>query len=218
MYNQKWLCATSDLVYWSMRKVTFPTDTRIRQLYLQERSARDVARTLNLPLHRIYASLKRQKVPRRTLDHQHRIRLEREPLSFSFLRSFTRKQRDLMVAGLMLYQGEGAKTGTTVDLANSDLLVHKVFLTFLREVCVVTPSRLRCYLYCFSDQSATGLIRYWSRSLSIPAGQFTQPYVRTVTGPLTRRTAYGVLHIRYSDKRLLAKILGLIAEVGDSLV
>ena len=193
-------------------------DRGISSLYHKKYSASEVANKLRIPLHKVYDSLIRQKIPRRDITVQHQIRFERTPLSFKFREKFTRRQRELLVAGIMLYFGEGAKTGTTVDFTNSDLLMLKIFLRFLREICGINEKRLRLYLYCFTDQSPNKLISFWSRNLRVSRGHFTRPYVRRVVKTNQRVMKNGVLHIRYSDKRLLQKILLATSKISHSLI
>ena len=127
------------------------------------------------------------------------------------------QERELLIAGVMLYYGEGAKSGNTVDFANGDPRLLKVFLKFLREVCGVNVEKLRFYLYCFSDQNSQKLIRFWCSQLGVEPRQFTKPYVRSTLNKGKRTLANGVLHIRYSDKRLLEKILFLGDELASTL-
>ncbi len=193
-------------------------DRDISSLYHKEHSASEIADKLKIPLHRVYDSLVRQKIPRRDNTAQHRIRFERTPLSFKFREKFTQRQQGLLIAGVMLYFGEGAKTGSTVDFANSDPLTLKIFLRFLREICGINEKRLRLYLYCFADQSPDMLILFWSKSLKVSKKHFTRPYVRKVVKTNQRVMKNGVLHIRYSDKRLLQKILLTTSKISDSLI
>jgi hypothetical protein len=193
-------------------------DRKISELYAQEISAPIISEKLQISLNRIYASLKRQNISRRDLQTQRRIQTESVPLSFEFLEEYNPKQRDLLVAGIMLYSGEGAKGGNTVDLANSNLIILRIFLKFILEVCGVNPARLRFYLYCFDNQDPQKLIRFWSRKLRVPKKNFTKPYVRQASQNNQRIMSHGVLHIRYSDKRLLRKILSLTSQISDSLI
>ena len=117
----------------------------------------------------------------------------------------------------MLYYGEGAKTGVTVDLANSDEQVVMLFLKFLRKICCVYEKKLRFYLYCFSDQNQKLLINFWSSRLKAEKAQFTKPYVRSAVNRGKRSMPYGVIHVRYSDKKLLEKILVLCKNLITSL-
>ncbi len=146
-----------------------------------------------------------------------RIRFESSPLSYDFKSELTTTERELLVAALMLYFGEGAKTQTTVDLANSDPKVLKIFIKFLRDICRVDESRLRFYLYCFREQDPEALIRFWSECLKVSPKSFTKPYIRETRADLKRIMPYGVLHVRYSDKRLLRQIMFLIEKITGEL-
>lgn len=117
----------------------------------------------------------------------------------------------LKTIGLMLYAGEGAKTGKTVDFINSDPLFVKAFVSYLRECCQIDENRLKFYLYCFEDQDTSQLIDFWCTHLDLKPIQFTKPYIRSVRTNRNKRIAtYGVLHARYSDKKLLLSILNQI--------
>ncbi len=94
-----------------------------------------------------------------------------------------------------------------VDIANSDAGILKIFLRFLREILKIDESRLRVYLYCFTDQNLEELMQYWSKELVIPRNQFIRPYIREKTDSSERRMSNGVAHVRVSDKMLLAYLL-----------
>ncbi len=193
-------------------------DRTISALYRKKFSAQEVAQQLHVPLYQVYDALIRRNIPRRNASEQRAIRFEHAPLSFRFRRTFTRQQRDLLIAGIMLYYGEGAKTGTTVDFANSDPRTLRIFMKFLRDICGVDARRIRLYLYCFTDQNAQHLIRFWSKTIRMPARQFTKPYLRPTVHTRSRIMTHGVLHIRYSDKRLFEKISSLTSKISDSLL
>jgi hypothetical protein len=113
----------------------------------------------------------------------------------------------------MLYWAEGARSGNTVDFANSDSQMIKIFLRFLREICGIAENRLRIYLYAFSDQNIIVLKKYWSKITQVPESKFIKPYIRKVNSRLKdRRMPYGLIHIRYNDKRLLECIKGWLNE------
>lgn len=198
-------------------KKTFIPDPKIKKLYLVGKSAQEIATRLNLPLHIVYKSLRSENVQRRSAKEQNKIRFEKSPKSYSFKNNLSRNERDLMVAAVMLYYGEGAKTQNTVDFANSDQEAVGLFLKFLRTICRVDENKLRFYLYCFSDQDSKQLIQYWSRRLAVNENSFTKPYIRASNNTLKRSMPYGVLHVRYSDKRLLHHILSLMKTITTEL-
>jgi len=184
-------------------------EQKVVSLYKTNLSGSDIAKKLGIHLRSVYRILDRQGIKRRSSAEQNRIRFLRSPLSFKFKQNLSAKDRGLIIAGAMLYYGEGAKTGQTVDLANSNPEILRLFLKFLRKICRVNEDRLRFYLYCFSDQNAIQLINFWSRELNVNKVNFTKPYIRKANNNLSRRMPYGVLHIRYSDVRLLNKILDI---------
>ncbi len=118
----------------------------------------------------------------------------------------------------MLYMAEGTKRGGVVDFTNSDSRLIAVFLAFLRRICGISESRLRAHLYAYADQDLEQLHRFWSEHTGIPRGQFIKPYVRSLTPNVShRKMALGLLHVRYSDTRLLELIHQWSEEICGSL-
>lgn len=191
------------------KKISKKQEILVKRFYCQGMMGPEIAVRLNISLKQIYGSLRRQKVPRKSLWEQNKILFQNKLPSFNFKEKMSVKDRELFIAAVMLYYGEGAKTGTTVDFANSDELVVKLFLKFLRKICRVNEKRLRFYLYCFSDQNPRKLINFWSSLLRVERSQFTKPYVRPIFNRGGRVMKNGVIHVRYSDKKLLEKILSL---------
>lgn len=177
-------------------------------LYQTGLSASAIATQERLKLHTVYRVLRKENIQRRSAAEQNRLRFERSPKTYNPLERLTPQQRLLQVAALMLYWGEGAKTGNTVDLTNSSLPALQLFLKYLQEICQIDQNKLRFYLYCFSGDDPNKLIGYWSKALKVPKSHFTKPYIRASRGYVSSRAVpHGVLHIRYSDKRLLKEIL-----------
>ncbi len=125
-------------------------------------------------------------------------------------------KKDLRLIGLMLYAGEGAKTNSNVDFINTNSLLVKAFVLYLRKCCQIDENRLKFYLYCFEDQDVSNIINFWCSELNAKPEQFTKPYIRPVRANKRGRISpHGVIHVRYSDKRLLSKIL---KEINDTLI
>ncbi|TRZ48933.1 hypothetical protein D4Q80_03005 [bacterium] len=119
----------------------------------------------------------------------------------------------LKIAGIMLYWAEGTLWGNSVYFANSNPEMVKVFLKFLREVCGVKENRLRVYLYAYDYQNVNALKLYWHRITKIPLGQFIKPYIRKDKISLSqRKLPYGLIQVRYNDKRLQEQIKSWIDE------
>lgn len=192
----------------------------IKNLYLNELlSAQEVANRLNMTVWQVIRILKKHNIPRRKSSQTTRINFLRSPLSYSFKSKLSRLENELWIAGLMLYWAEGYKAGTNVvDFANSDEDMLLTFLKMLRSIYRVRGDRLRVYLYCYSNQNTSQLITFWSELLSIPAKQFSKPYVRSDFNPeKIGKMKNGLIHIRYADTRLLEQIKLDIGKIRDKL-
>ena len=167
---------------------------------------------MNVPLNSVIYVLRKLKVPRRTPAQGNQLAFEARPSSFVIRSRITVRDKILDAMGAMLYWAEGHDTSKAqgVDFANCDPLTVKTFVTFLRSRYRLDQTRFRVYLYCHSNQEVASLITHWSNLLNIPKEQFTKPYVRNDYRANGRVMPYGLVHIRYSDKKLLMDLRKLI--------
>lgn len=83
----------------------------------------------------------------------------------------------------------------------------QLFLKMLREIYEVDEQRLRVFLYCYPNQDIENLIDYWVKTTKIDRRQFSKPYVRRdFSEAKSNKMRFGLVHVRYNDKKLLAKI------------
>ncbi|MCR4277514.1 MAG: hypothetical protein NUV80_07160 [Candidatus Berkelbacteria bacterium] len=130
----------------------------------------------------------------------------------------TTKDRELLIAGTMLYWGEGAKKGGTVNFVNSNPEMIVVFLRFLRKICGISEDRLKALIHLYPDHDEERLINFWSKVTQIPRKRFYRSFVHIgKAGTYKRRSQYGTLALSYSDKRLLNTILAWIDEYKSKL-
>jgi hypothetical protein len=180
---------------------------KIGALYQSGLSARQVGEKFGVTPWVVYEFMKKQGLPRRARGQTNKMQFEKSPRSFEIKRHLNEEEVEVLIAGIMLYWAEGAKGGEGVDFANSDEEMIKLFLRFLREIGNITEERLRVYLYCHADQNVKKLKKHWSDATRIPLSQFTKPYINNDTEKKNgREMKHGMIHIRYSDKRLLREI------------
>ena len=119
--------------------------------------------------------------------------------------------RDLLVAGIALYAGEGSKTRGEVAFANSDARMIATFLSFLRTHFVIDESRLRVHLYLHDGLDLDAAFTYWSNITGIPRTQFQKPY-RAVPDPSIRTSKHpmGCPSVRYCCTKTHRTIMSLI--------
>lgn len=85
-------------------------------------------------------------------------------------------ERDLFIAGIALYAGEGFKTGSAVGMANSDPRIIVAFLTWLRTFFDIDERRLRLRLYLHDGLDLERANLFWHELTGIPLTQFGKPY------------------------------------------
>ena len=75
-------------------------------------------------------------------------------------------------------------------------------------ICGVDEKRLRMYLYCYANQDVEKIKKFWSKMTKISFSQITKPYIRQdYSLKRNREMKYGLIHIRYADKKLVRLIL-----------
>ena len=202
------------------------TIEKIKNLYYAKGySARRVGKILGRSTSRIYDFMRKHGLPRRTSSESNNLVYLRQKPSFNLKKNLTQEDEKLKIAGIMLYWAEGAKSprryhgqsrGGTVDLANSDPRMIKLFLKFLRKICGVDEQRLRVHLYCYADQNVNSLKKYWRKITGISLKHFIKPYVRQdFLLEKSGKMKYGLVHIEYSDKKLFLQIKNWIEQYLD---
>ena len=87
-------------------------------------------------------------------------------------------QRDLFLAGLFLYWGEGTKAqNSLVALTNTNPVMIKFFIKWL-ELFNVTKKDLKIKLHLYSDMNIKEALDFWSKELKIPIRQFYKSYIK----------------------------------------
>jgi hypothetical protein len=119
--------------------------------------------------------------------------------------------RDLFIAGVALYAGDGSKTRGSVTLPNSDPRMLVLFLAFLRRFFVIDESRLRVRLYLHQGLDLEAAVSYWATLTGIPPAQFNKPY-RAVADASIRVAKHpmGCPAIRYHCTSTHRAIMGLV--------
>ena len=121
--------------------------------------------------------------------------------------------RDILVYGLALYLGEGAKTSQSgFGLANTSVEVMVSFMVWLRRCFEINESRLRARLYLHHGLDLDAATVFWSETLGISAGQFTAAY-RPESRDRFRGSKHpnGCITVRYSDVTLHRRVMALIS-------
>jgi len=84
--------------------------------------------------------------------------------------------RDLLIAGLALYWGEGSKKTRRVSFSNSDPKIIKFIIKILRKVFKIKKDRLSAYIGInrIHKDRVEEVEDYWSKITGISRNQFTK--------------------------------------------
>ncbi len=169
----------------------------------------EVAKKIGISIDSVVYLMRKNNLKRRSFTESNKIVFQNKPLSFRVRNNKSQKSRELEIAGLMLYWAEGYKSvkSVSVDFANSDPRMILLFLSFLRSTYHLDKSRFRILLYCYSNQNIDSLINFWSELTNVPKKQFTKPYVRNDFRENGRVMKYGMIHVRYNDKKLFIDLM-----------
>ena len=85
-------------------------------------------------------------------------------------------ERELLVAGVALYAGEGSKRDGDVRFANSDPRMIAFFCAWLRRFFDVDERRLRVRIYLHQGLDLDEAERFWSALTGVPRTQFGKAY------------------------------------------
>jgi len=181
---------------------------QVKEWYIAGDSMREIGEKLGASLNSVIYFFRKHDISRRSPKEANKVLFDKKPLSFLIKDKLTAEEKRLKIAGLMLYWAEGTERNSSVDFVNSNTAMILLFLKFLRVICRVDERRLRVFIYCYDDQDRDQLISYWSKKTEISACQFTKPYVRKKSNMrFGRRMEYGLVHIRYSDIKLLRYLI-----------
>lgn len=181
------------------------------ELYLSGHSMQNVADAHGVSIDAITYILRKTKTQRRTMKDAQKAAFEKKKPSFT-LRRKEGRITEIDVVGAMLYWAEGYKrdTASGIDFANSDPEMVLLFWMFMKNRYTLDVRRMYFSIYYYEDQSVSRLTRYWSMLLRVSPSQFKHSYKKKNANPHARKLPYGVLHIRYNDKKILRDVLNLI--------
>ena len=125
---------------------------------------------------------------------------------------------ELKLIGIMLYWGEGGKTGHwSVRLANSDPAVIQIMMRFFREVCQVKDEKFRAHIHTFEKANIEKTEKYWSQITGISRNQFNKTYLKPSIASLQKRETlpFGTIDIYVHDTQLFLTIMGWIERIKE---
>lgn len=128
-------------------------------------------------------------------------------------------KRELFLAGLFLYWGEGSKSRITdITVSNTDPAMIKFFIQWLIISLKVPKTKFHVELHLYKDMNIEKEINFWTTTLNLPKNQFIRPYIKeSLLKNINHKGGFGhgTCNIRINDARLTEKILMSIKVVSQ---
>lgn len=131
-------------------------------------------------------------------------------------------KRELLIAGVALYWGEGYKKGRRLQLCNSDPAMINFLMNWLKICFRVDFQDIRCRVGINIIHKNREIIvrEYWSKVTGIPLNQFTATSFKKVQNKKVYENFndhYGTLSIEVRQPaRFYGKIIGLIHGLSEA--
>jgi len=122
--------------------------------------------------------------------------------------------RDKFIAGIALYQGDGAKTGSTLDFTNSHPETIKFMVSWFCKFCDIQKKELKFSLWLHDNLNEERAIIFWCKYLGVNQKQFRKTYfaVNKTDSKKIRKNLheFGIIKIRFYSASKLRLVLGWI--------
>jgi hypothetical protein len=168
---------------------------------------------LNKEQSRQVASEKNRVTKRKKHDKRLDIAYQKEKKRWKSL-----TKREIELAGIFLYWGEGAKLmNGAVFLNNTDPQVLKFTLYWMTYTLGVSKEKIEVFLHLYNDMDIKKEMEYWSKELKMPLAQFAKPYIKeSLRVNLTQKGfGHGTCGLRVCDVLLKEKIMMAIKAIAD---
>lgn len=119
-------------------------------------------------------------------------------------------KREILIAGLFLYWGEGGKTMLTcTSLSNTDPTMLRFFIYWLKALGV-SKDRLRVHIHLYADMDIRKELQYWSEALDLPLTSFTKPYIKSsnrIGLSYKQKFTHGTCNVLYHNRDISEYVL-----------
>ncbi len=127
-------------------------------------------------------------------------------------------KRELLIAGLFLYWGEGGKTmRASVSVSNTDPAMLRFFMHWLK-VLGVSKNRLRVHVHLYADMNIKTELQYWSKILDLPLSSFTKPYIKKsnrIGLSYKQKFTHGTCNVLYHNRDISEYVLEALDYIRD---
>ena len=125
--------------------------------------------------------------------------------------------KELFLAGVFLYWGEGAKGHGLISISNTDPRVVRFALYWMTKSLKISKEMIKVNLHLYKDMNIEETINFWSTQLSIPTNQFRKPYIKKTNreGLTYKSFGHGTCRLYAGSVVLSEKVAMSIKAISD---
>lgn len=127
-------------------------------------------------------------------------------------------KKELLVAGVFLYWGEGTKTRNgQLVVANTDPTLVQFALLWMIRGLNIPKEKIHVLVHLYQDMDIEASLTYWSNLLAIPRSQFANPYIKNSNRSSIdyRGYGHGTCNLRVYNAEIKHRVLMAIKAVSD---
>lgn len=128
--------------------------------------------------------------------------------------------KELYIAGLFLYWGEGNKTTPySTILSNSNPQMIRFFVFWLTKILKIPINKIKAKIHIYQDMNIENEVNFWSKLTKIPKENFTKPYVKptTLAGLTYQGFSHGTCNIIYHHRDTAERIIMGLKLMSDNI-
>ena len=177
----------------------------LEKLYMSGKSMMDISKLFKCSPNKIAYWMKKYNIKRRTTSDA--IYQMHNPNGDPFKIKVDLSPEDILLKGLGLgiYWGEGSKkTKHSLRVANTDPMLLKIFIRFLKQICNLEEHRFSYSLICFNDTDPNIARNYWSTQLKISPEKFGKITIipKQGKGTYKKKSQFGVCTVQANNVKL----------------
>jgi hypothetical protein len=126
-------------------------------------------------------------------------------------------EKELFLAGLFLYWGEGEKTHGRLSLSNTDPKIVKFAYHWMINSLKIPQGQVKVQLHLYKDMNFEKEINFWSEKLGISREQFYKPYIKKTNreGLTYKSFGHGTCKLYYGNVPLSERVAMSIKAISN---
>jgi transcriptional regulator with XRE-family HTH domain len=133
---------------------------------------------------------------------------------------FPLSKKEILIAGLFLYWGEGSKSKPTeVFVSNTNPAVISFFIYWLKNVFNIPRKDIRFRMHFYEDMDVKKETVFWAKTLRVSETQFSKPYIKKSSSLRINEKGsfgHGTCNAGIYDARLCEQILMALKAIANA--